>query len=187
MLGLGLVIILNFKMSLRLFPLFIVGFFGAMKVAPSYLTERLFTQWNIKLHNLIRLFRIYMEFDLPSLFLGKGSIHELGIDSFHLKLLMRGGLLSFCAYFVLIFSVLKVSFYVKRHANSWIDDMVGLMVVILIISVEWLNVTGLYSYSARISESLWVVFGLMYAVYRFIKVEQTRYNTMEESGIANRD
>jgi hypothetical protein len=46
------------------------------------------------------------------------------------------------------------------------DEMVGILASILIVLIEWLNVTGLFFYAGRISESYWVILGLLCVVYR---------------------
>ncbi|MFH2138243.1 MAG: hypothetical protein ABII88_06995 [Candidatus Omnitrophota bacterium] len=169
----GILLFLLFKIRklLKAVPLVIIGVLIILKLAPGYYLERFFFHWDYKINNILRLFSQFSEFGIAESLIGRGTMHEFGADSFHLKLLIRNGLLGLIAHFVLVFVMLKIAFFVIKHSKHWFDEMIGVMALILIINMEWLNVTGLYFYAGRISESFWIVLGVLYAVYRNIRAD----------------
>jgi hypothetical protein len=173
--GLGLLVFLVFKVkkAFKAFPVYVVSFFVVLRLTPTRFTERLFEHWEYKINNLIRLWDKYTELSLSSLVIGNGAVHEFGIDSFHLKLLLRGGMLGLLAHFILVFFILKTAINLIRNSRERLDEMVGMMALTLTIGIEWLNVTGLYFYCGRISESFWIILGALFVLYRWIQAEKT--------------
>ena len=106
-------------------------------------------------------------------------MHDFGMDSFHLKILLRNGILGLAAHFFLIILALNLALYVKRNSKYWLDEMTGIMAFILIICMEWLNASGLYFYAGRISESYWVILGVLCVIYRLLKAQKDDRDSAE--------
>ena len=136
---------------------------------------------------MLKLWSQYREFELSTLLFGKGAVHHFGIDSFYLKLLLSGGILGLVAHFILIYFILRVSIYVMRNSQCRLDELTGMMAIVITISIEWLNATGLYFYSGRISESFWVILGSVFVLYRIMQKEKTGVHIESITMYENRD
>jgi hypothetical protein len=174
--GIILCAILRFRRFLNAWPIYIMSAAVTLSLIPEYFVQRLFEHPEQKIVNIDRLWMQFANQDITTLLLGTGALFEYGMDNFYMMLLFRCGLIGLLLYIVLIAIIINSSYYVMRNAHCWLDEMVGLMGVVLTISNEWLNVTGLYTYSGRISESLWVILGTVFVLYRFIRIENRSIN-----------
>lgn len=153
-------------------PILVVSIISFITLLPKSFVERFFDRWEHKFNNIKLLWIQFINLDFSSMLFGTGAVHHFGIDSFHMKLLIRGGVLSFIVYCLLILMILWTAKYVISNSSNWFDEMIGLMAITLTISMEWLNVTGLYTFCARISESYWIIVGALMIVYRFIRIDK---------------
>lgn len=165
-LGIGVFLLLKIKKALVTIPVMVLGAVVTISIAPKYFFHRLFSQWELKIYNIVNLFEKYASRKYYALIFGRGTEHEFGIDSFHIKLLLKNGILGFVAYYFLLFVIVKTAYYVFKNARDWLEEFIGMIMIILTISIEWMNLTGLYFYAGRISESYWIILGLLLVVYK---------------------
>lgn len=170
--------LIKMKNFIKLVPIFLVSAFVVFWFMPLALKQRFFEHWEYKIQNIYRLWKLYLDLDLSSLILGNGNLYEFGMDSFYLMILFRNGLLGLLAYAILVIATILISSYVIKNARCWLDEMVGLMALVCTVLIEWLNVTGLYSYSGRLSESYWVLLGSACVLCKLIKNEKTEQLNM---------
>ena len=169
----------KFRKLFRAAPLLIIVVLLVFKLAPDYYMPRFFANWEYKINNIIELWNDFSRSDLLSMHIGRGIVHDFGMDSFHLKILLRNGILGLAAHFFLIILALNLALYVKRNSKYWLDEMTGIMAFILIICMEWLNASGLYFYAGRISESYWVILGVLCVIYRLLKAQKDDRDSAE--------